>query len=122
MKTLSTNAGLSKEYRNHSIRATVITNLDEKGFEACHVMATSGHKSEVSINNYSMKCPSNKRKQIFEALAENLVENDSRSEAKKTKCEPLDTVPVPQQNEPNLLNYTQSTRMIYQTFSKWMKT
>ena len=83
MKTLSQNANLSKEYKNHSIHATVVTHLNNKGFEARHIMATTGHKSEISIKNYSRRCPSNKRKQMFNALAENLVEND----AKKPKIE-----------------------------------
>ena len=49
MKTLSTKAKLSQIYTNNCIRATVVTNLDEKGFEAHDIMATMGHKSEYSI-------------------------------------------------------------------------
>ena len=93
MKQLSKNAKLSQEYKNHSIRATVVTNLDTKGFEARHIMATTGHKSEVSIKNYSKKCPSNKRKQMFDALSEKFVDN------KKPKIEPSSTVTSPQKNE-----------------------
>ena len=89
MKNLSKNAGLSKEYRNHSIRATVVTNLDTKGFEARHIMATTGHKSEVSIKNYSRKCPSAKRREMSDALATSLIKNqDPQSPiAKKRKTE-----------------------------------
>ena len=73
MKNLSINAGLSKTYTNHSIRATVVTNLDRAGFEARHIMATTGHKSETSIKNYSRICPTNKRRDMSETLSRTLV-------------------------------------------------
>ena len=38
MKALSKQAQLSKEYTNHSIRATSVTILDQCGFEACHIV------------------------------------------------------------------------------------
>ena len=53
MKTISKDAQLSMKYTNHSIRATMITKLDEKGFEARHIQAVSGHKSENTIKCYS---------------------------------------------------------------------
>ena len=48
MKTLSEEANLDgkTDYTNHSIRATCIRNLDRSGFEAHHITAISGHKSE----------------------------------------------------------------------------
>ena len=49
MKTLSAKANLSKTYTNHCFRATCITLLDQKGFQARHIMSVSGHKSEASI-------------------------------------------------------------------------
>ena len=69
MKNLSQKAKLSQIYTNHCIRATVVTNLDEEGFEARHIMVISSHKSENSIKSYSSKCPENKKKQMFDALA-----------------------------------------------------
>ena len=47
MKCISKEAELSKIYTNHSIRATVVTILDKCGYEARHIMAVSGHKSQV---------------------------------------------------------------------------
>jgi integrase len=44
---------LSKLYTNHSLRATTITLLDNKGFEARHIMSISGHKNKSSIRSYS---------------------------------------------------------------------
>jgi integrase len=53
MKNLSKQAGLSKVYTNHCLRATSITELDRSGFEARHIMSISGHQSESSIRSYS---------------------------------------------------------------------
>ena len=55
MKALSKQAQLSREYTNHSIRATSVTILDQCGFEARHIMCISGHKSETSIRSYASK-------------------------------------------------------------------
>ena len=83
MKNLSTNAGLSMIYKNHSIRATVVTNLDNQGFEACHIMATTGHKSEISIKNYACKCPTRIRREMSDALANSLIDNIEEIPVKK---------------------------------------
>ena len=98
MKTLSTNAGLSKQYRNHSIRATVVTNLDQKGFEARHIMATTGHKSEVSIKNYARKCPTQKRRELSDALAKSMtkeVQQQNENTPKKFKPNPEPVINTP---------------------------
>ena len=62
MKRISTDAGLSFFYTNHSIRATSISVLDSRGFEARHIMALSGHRSENSIRSYSRTDIGMKRK------------------------------------------------------------
>ena len=74
MKHLSVNAELSKMYTNHCIRATVVTELDKKGFEARDIMATTGHRSESSIKSYASKCPETKRRAMSEALATPFIE------------------------------------------------
>ena len=73
MKTLSKDAKLSSNrYTNHSIRSTCIARLDNNGFEARHITAISSHKSESTIREYSVKCPENKRKEMFDALAQDI--------------------------------------------------
>ena len=62
MKTISREAKLSKIYTNHSIRATSVTILDSSGFEARHIMAVSGHKSESSIRSYCQTDINTKKK------------------------------------------------------------
>ena len=100
MKNLSKNAALSKMYTNHSIRATVVTNLDQAGYKAHHIMATTGHKSESSIKNYSRMCPSNKRREMNDTLAGKLSNNmNTPGPSKKIKNEPTSTVTAPE--EPN---------------------
>ena len=76
MKEISKNAKLSMIYTNHCIRASVVTNLDEDGFKARDIMATTGHKSESSIRSYAKKCPVKKRRQISDSLASKIVGND----------------------------------------------
>lgn len=46
MPRISRQAGLSKVYTNHCIRATAIVTLDECGLEARHIMRLSGHRYE----------------------------------------------------------------------------
>lgn len=67
MKTLSSKAKLSRVYTNHCLRATSITLLD--GYEARHVMAISGHKSESSIRSYARTSSEQKAKMAL-TLAE----------------------------------------------------
>ena len=75
MKTLSERAKLAVSYTNHCIRATVVTKLDQEGFEARHIMVVSSHKSENSLKSYASKCPDNKKQQMFDALARPFVQN-----------------------------------------------
>ena len=75
MKQISVDAGLSKIYTNHSVRATCLTKLDEAGFEIRHIQAVSGHKSEESIKSYSRRCPESKKKQMEQALNSALTGN-----------------------------------------------
>ena len=69
MKQLCVDAKLSRlDYTNHSIRSTCITNLDKYGFEARHITAVSGHKSEATVKEYSVKCPENKKREMYDAF------------------------------------------------------
>ena len=67
MKRISKEADLSKQYTNHSIRATAVTILDKSGFEARHIMSVSGHRCESSISSYS-KTDDATKKRISETL------------------------------------------------------
>ena len=72
MRFLSEDAKLSCIYTNHSIRATVITSLNEAGYEARHIIAITGHKSESTVKQYATKCPLSKKRSMSNALTEQL--------------------------------------------------
>ena len=101
--SIAKNVQLDGDYTNHSIRSTVITTLDDAGFEGCHIIQLSSHKSEATIKNYSRKCPENKRKEMFESLSDAMI-----PQSKKQKVKPSATVSVPpdvkelKENLPNM--------------------
>ena len=71
MKEISKLAHLSREYTNHSIRATSVTILDDYGFEARHIMCVSGH----SIRSYASKTTENIKLAMSTSLSSALCEN-----------------------------------------------
>ena len=101
MKFMSTDLHLDTQYTNHSIRATVISTLDRDGFEARHIMKLSSHKSEATIKEYSVDCPDNKRKEMFDSLSNALVKKTC------TVSKPSDT-DSQQSNEPTISDVVQN--------------
>ena len=73
MKYLSEEAGLSQTYTNHCIRHTAMSTLDSAGFEARHIMAISGHKSENSIKKYARQCSDEKKRHMESTLTDKLL-------------------------------------------------
>ncbi len=69
MAKLSTAAGLSRRYTNHSIRSTCITLLDHSGFDARDICNVSGHRNEGSIRTYIGRPNDMKRQKLSDALA-----------------------------------------------------
>ena len=55
MKEISTGAGLSKIYTNHSVRATAITVLSNNSVPTRHIMSISGHSNEQSLSSYNSR-------------------------------------------------------------------
>ena len=72
MKKLPIEAKLSGVYMNHSIRATMITKLDESGYKAQHIMAVSGHRNESSIRIYSSQTSLSAKRKMSETLSKSL--------------------------------------------------
>jgi hypothetical protein len=68
MSEISKISKLSKKYTNHCIRATAITALDQARFAPRHIMSVSGHRSEVSIKNYSRKTSTDQKRKMSETL------------------------------------------------------
>ena len=106
MKTLINNASLEcKMYTNHSIRATVIGMLDDKGFEARHITAISSHKNESTIKTYSKKCPEEKKKEMYDALNEQIIPKKSKKQASSTLSVPqMQSLGIEMQSNENTNN------------------
>ena len=94
MKFLQKNIELEGNYTNHSICSTVITNLDSAGFEARHIITLSFHKNESTIQEYSIKCPDNKHKEMFDSLSSAI-----QSKYCKIKPKPTASTTVPSPND-----------------------
>ena len=94
MKKLSIAAKLSCIYTNHSIRATTITILDECGYEARHIIAVSGHRSESSIRSYAAQTSLSTKRKMSETLADSL--NNKRTVTTMMACNNDSTTSVGQ--------------------------
>ena len=105
MKNLIKDAKLNFDrYTNHSIRATVIGTLDDKGFEARHITAISSHKNENTIKTYSKKCPESKKREMYDTLNETLI-------AKKPKQDVPEQKPLLQNDQNATINITDMQSM-----------
>jgi len=69
MPDISRVAGLSQRYTSYCIRATSIQTLDRVGFEARHITRITGHKSKLSIKNYSKRLSENKKRLMSNTLS-----------------------------------------------------
>ena len=63
----------------------MITNLDEAGFEARHIRAVSGNKSDETIKSYSVRCPDKKKKEMSDALSNKLKDKTHQPAATVSK-------------------------------------
>ena len=68
LSQISKEAGLSKVYTNHCIRATSITTLSHSGFEARHIRTISGHKNDASLDSYVRETSTGMKRAMSEAL------------------------------------------------------
>jgi len=68
MKKISTNAQLSQTYNNHCVRATVVTELHNKGYAVEHIQAVTGHKRPESVYRYLKSISSEKKRKISNAI------------------------------------------------------
>lgn len=57
MRRLSTEAGLSKAYTNHCVRATVIARMKRAGVDDRKICSVSGHKNVQSLQAYDRTTP-----------------------------------------------------------------
>ncbi|XP_063405987.1 uncharacterized protein LOC134689951 [Mytilus trossulus] len=67
MKSISKDAGLTKVYTNHCVRATTINVLAHSGVSDREIMKITGHKCERSLNSYHSDS-SDKQKRDYSAI------------------------------------------------------
>ena len=77
--SLSKSVKLDGNYTNHSIRARVISTLENAGFEGRHIITLSSHKHEASIKEYTTACPESKKKEMFQSLTNALLPKSSNA-------------------------------------------
>ena len=76
MKLISREAGLSKIYTNHCIRATVITTLSDADIPTRQIMNVSGHVNEDSLRSYSRRPSEDQLKHCSTVLSNGLGEEN----------------------------------------------
>jgi len=89
MKDISSAAGLSRVYTNHSVRATAIALWSTAGLTNREIMAISGHRNESSLKSYhSMPSPNQLRK-CSDVLASAPGDNETIRAAEGVKIRSL---------------------------------
>ena len=68
MKMLSQKLSLTKDYTNHCIRSTVVSNMIDNGHDVSDVAAVTGHKSSDALRKYA----SYKRESQVQSFSETL--------------------------------------------------
>ena len=87
MARISTAAGLSRRYTNHSLHSTCISILDRSGFEARDICNISGNRSECSLKSYiGLLCDSKKQK-LLDASSTTLGLGETQGPVVKKKKE-----------------------------------
>ena len=82
MNTISKEAGMSKMYTNHCLRATAATVLSHNNFESRDICSVTGHKSTESIKNYVPDPSDDYRYRMSEVLHCYQTASDPSSKAK----------------------------------------
>ncbi|KAK3703830.1 hypothetical protein QZH41_002897 [Actinostola sp. cb2023] len=76
MKDISEEAGLSKVYTNHCVRATAITLWADAGLSDRQIMSISGHRSESSLKSYHARPSSSQLRQCSDVLVSALGDDN----------------------------------------------
>ena len=89
MTEISKAAKLSKEYMNHSCRATTVHLLDEADIPDRHIMSVTGHKSATSLKTYAGKTGEKKKKHMSEIISGKTMEQPSNA---RGVMQPIDMI------------------------------
>ena len=115
MKEISKEAGLTREYTNHSVRATAITLWANTGLTYLEIMTISGHRSEASLRSYHNQPSVEQLRKCSDVLSEALsdeqrVQSSEVQQRTPTRC-PFQNLPC---TNPTSINNI-STTMAYQS-------
>ncbi|CAC5365964.1 unnamed protein product [Mytilus coruscus] len=69
MGDISRNAGCSRLYTAHRLRATAIQGMNNTGFELRHIMYMNEHKNESSVRSYNLGYSIVKKESLSETLS-----------------------------------------------------
>ena len=72
-------AKLSREYTNHSCRATTVHVLDEAQVPSRHTMSVTGHKSESILKTYTGKICEKTKMFMSETISEKTLGKSSNT-------------------------------------------
>ena len=76
MKEISVEAGLSRTYTNHSVRATAITLWANAGLTVREIMTISGHRNGASLRSYHNQPSVNQLRKCSDVLTVALCEDE----------------------------------------------
>ncbi|XP_078351362.1 uncharacterized protein LOC144636089 [Oculina patagonica] len=106
MKEISEEAGLSRIYTNHSVRATAITLWVNAGLTDREIMALSGHRNETSLKSYHNQPSAEQLRKCSDVLSVALRDKEtdesvSESPGGTSTRNPLQQLPYPSINSIN---------------------
>ena len=121
MKNISSEAGLSRIYTNHSVRATAIALWANSGLTNREIMAISGHRNESSLQSYHSIPSVNQLRRCSDVLCTALGHDDKVDEQPANLMisrTPLQQLPVPSVNTAISATH-QNTAPFSQMFNSW---
>ena len=75
MKSMSQKAGIEPHLTNHCVRVTSVTVLSDNNVEARHIKAVTDHKSDQSIESYSVR-PSFRQKENMSNILSRFISSE----------------------------------------------
>ena len=79
MTDISKSSECSRYYTGHCLRATAIKKLNDHGFDARHIMFMSGHRNENSLQSYTRRPSTNRKKALSSTLSTICQPDDTQS-------------------------------------------
>lgn len=99
---------MDMSYTNHSLRATSITGLDYKTFEARYIMAIiSGHKSASSLKNYRNKQSNSRIHEMSTAITSAIIDQTDNEESDDLTVQQAENIEIQEVDGEIFVNHDQ---------------